>query len=46
MDGSFQDVPFNEAPAGDPPAWLDDGPPSEEPRAKRNGKAPPPEPPE
>ena len=30
---------------GDPPAWLDDGPPPEAPHAKANGKAPPPEPP-
>ena len=31
---------------GDPPAWLDDRPLPEEPHAKPNGKAPPPETPE
>ena len=46
MDGEFQDVPFNETPAGEPPDWMKDRPPPEEPHAKVNGKAPPPEPPE
>ncbi len=46
MDGQFQDVPFTDGPAGEPPEWLNDGPPPEEPhaRAKGNGKTPPPEP--
>ena len=46
MDGQFQDVPFTDGPAGEPPEWLNDGPPPEEPRRKANGKTPPPEPPE
>ena len=48
MDSRFEDVPFTDGPAGEPPEWLNDGPPPEEPhaRAKGNGKTPPPEPPE
>lgn len=37
----FQDIPFNDAPAGEPPDWMNDGPPPEEPhaRSKSNGRA-------
>ena len=41
MDNGFRDVPFYEAPEGEPPDYLNDGPPPEEPHAKANGRAAP-----
>ncbi len=45
IDGQFQDIQFTD-PTPEPPAYLNDGPPPEEPRRKANGNAPPPDAPE